>query len=336
MARRERTTALPRRRGREQLHRRRTFLGLAWDESSVRWAILGSASLLLVLVFGILAVNLYRGRWVRPNEVVLSVDGHDVKLRYYSDRLLPFLQQNASSGLSQSLLEQSLLTKLEDEQLTELMAADRGITISDDDIDAAIAEELGVPVGGDGSAFDNLYRQRLKAVAMSDGNYRRLVRADVADARVKEQLKNDLGETSEMITLRSVVLNSEERAKEIQARINAGEDLGTLAQAESLDLTSRQVDGVMQPEPAKLLPESIRTAVEGKAEGTLLGPIQVDTNWWVFRVEKRDPAAVLTDAQKTQLVQLEFDRLLAEKRAAVRIERNLDAGDVRWARDHAN
>lgn len=335
MARRERTTALPRRRGRERVTHRRTFLGIARDERSARWAILGSASLLLVLVFGILTVNFYRGRWVRPNEVVLSVEGQDVKLRYYADRLLPFLQENISGGLSQSLLEQSLLTKLEDEQLTELMAKDRGISISDGDINAAVAADLGVPVGGDGSAFDNLYRERLKTVGMSDGNYRRLIRADVADTRVKEQLTKDLGETSEMITLRSVVLNSEEKAKEIQARINGGEDLGTLAQAESLDLTSRQVDGVMQPEPAKLLPESLRTATEGKAEGTLLGPVQVGSNWWVFKVEKRDPAAVLTDVQKAQLVQLEFDRLLGEKRKGVKIERHLDAGDIRWARDHA-
>ncbi len=336
MARRERTTALPRRRERERTVHRRTFLGVARDERSVRWAILGGASLLAVLVIGILLVNFYRGRWVRPNEAVLSIDGQEVTLKYYADRLLPFLQENASSGLSAALLEQSLLTKLEDETLTELMAKDRGITISDDDLDAAIAEDLGVPVGGDGSAFDNLYRQRLKEVGMSDGNYRRLIRAGVADKRIKAELTRDVGESSALVTLRTVVLNSEESAKTIRARIANGEDMGTLAQTESLDLTSRQSDGVMQPEPVTLLPESLRTAIDGKGEGAVLDPVQVDRNWWVLKVEKRDPAGVLSDAQKTQLVQVEFDRLLAEKRKNASIDRNLDAGDIRWAEDHAS
>lgn len=335
MARRERTTALPRRRERTHVRHGRTFAGITWDERNIRWLILGAASVLLLLVVGVLGYNFYRERWLRPNEVVLQVGSQDVKLSYYADRLPGWFEQNASGGLSQSLLEQQLLNKLEDEELTVLMAEDRGISISSDDIDSAIAGDLGVPVGGDGSSFDNLYRQQLKTLNMSNSNYRRLVRAQVADRLIKEQLAKDIGDTGELITLRTVVLNSEERAKEIAGRINGGEDMGAIAQTESLDLQSRTSDGVMQPEPAALIPEAIRKAVEGKGEGILVEPVLVENNWWVLRVEKRDPAGTLTAGQKDQLAQAEFTKVLEEKRSKTKRERSLDPGDIRWAIEHA-
>lgn len=336
MARRERTTALPRRRERERTaHGGRRFLGMDWDLRHTQLAIIGFPLVLLVLVAGLLGWNWYSDRYVRPAETALRVGDQKVSLSYYSDRLRPWFLENASSTLSPSLLEQSLLVKLEDEALTLLIAEDRGITITDDDITNAIAEELGVKEGGDGSAFDNLYRERLKTTGMSDGNYRRLTRASVADQRIKDQLKAELGETGEFVTLRTVVVDSEEKAAAIQARIAAGEDIGTVAQTDSLDLTSRQLDGLMPGEPPALLPENVRTAIEGKGEGEVFGPVQVDANWWVFRIEKRDPASPYSDVNKQQLADLKFEEILKEKRATTSIEREMSADDFRWAEEHS-
>lgn len=337
MARRERTTALPRRHERTNLgHGGRRVLGMNWDLRHTQLAILGSVVALGVLVFGLFVWNWYNDRYVRPNETILTVAGADVSLRYYTDRLRPWLEANAASGTPSSLLEQSLLVKLEDEELMLLIAQDRGITITDEDVTNAIAEDLGVPVGGDGSQFDNLYRQRLKAVAMSEGNYRRLVKAQVANDRVKAQVTTDIGDTGEFVTLRTIVLSSQEKADEIRAKIAAGEDMGTLAQTESLDLTSRQLDGLMVPDPPGLMPEAVRTAIDGKAEGELLEPVQVQNNWWVFKIEKREPASPYSDNNKSQLANLELVRLLDAKRTATQaeIQRSLGADDIRWAEEH--
>lgn len=335
MARRERTTALPRRRERAYTsHGGRRFLGMDWDMRHTQLTILGLAGALLVFVVGLVAWGWYSDRYVRPNETVLTVGDSEVSLSYYTDRLRGWFEENGTSALSPSLLEQSLLVKLEDEELTLLIAEERGITITDEDVTNSIAEDLGVQSGGDGSAFDSLYRERLKSTGMSDGNYKRLARAQVADERIKEQIAADLGETGEFVTLRTIVLDSEEKATAVRARIAAGEDMGTIAQTESLDLNSRQLDGLMVPEPPALLPESVRTAVEGKGEGEIFDPVQVEQNWWVFKIEKRDPASPYSDVNKQQLADLEFDKLLRDKRAATTIERDMDAGDFRWAEEH--
>lgn len=296
---------------------------------------LSGAAALLLLVVGIFAWRQYDERFVKPNEVVLSVGDSDVKLSYYADRLASFVQQNQSSGLSLAILEQSLLSKLEEEELTIQLAQDRGITISEDDISQSIAAELGVPVGGDGSAYDNLYRQRLKATNMSSSNYRRMVKAQVADKRLREQLTNEIGKTGEMITLRTVVLDTEDKARAILDRVNKGEDMGTIAQTESLDLTSRQADGIMQPEPTALLPEPVRTAIEGKGEGQIGDVVQVANNWWVFKLEKRDPAGTYADAQQQQLADQKLTDIIAQKRASTTIDKSLDPSDIDWAVSHA-
>jgi hypothetical protein len=55
----------------------------------------------------------------------------------------------------------------------------------------------------------------------------------------------------------------------------------------------------------------------------------------VFKIEKRDPASPYSETNKTQLAGLDMDRLLAEKRAATSIHRDMDAGDFTWAEEHS-
>lgn len=329
MARRERTTALPRHRPRPVRHDgSRRILGVDVSEHAMRLGILGLAAVLLVAVIGTLGWRIYDANIRHPKSVILSVGGEQVRLNYYADRLLPWLQENSASGTSTGVLEDQLVTKLEEEELIKLVAAERGITISDADINEGIASSIGV--GTSSGTFDAVYRDKLKTLKMSDASYRRMIAASLANDRLLEQIRTELGSEGEQLELRTVVLPSQEEAEAVLARIKGGEDMGTIAQKESNHLESRQQDGVMQPEPESLLPENIRAAVAGKSAGELLGPVEVERNWWVFRIERRESIAY-TEAQKDQLAQDELDRLVAEKRSNTSIKRSLDAKDVEWA-----
>jgi parvulin-like peptidyl-prolyl isomerase len=337
MARRtERTTALPRPRPRPVAADRRKIGGIAWGEEHLRLGILAGAGALLLLVLGMLGYGWYDNHIATPNKVVLTVGSDQFKLNYYADRLYQFVQANQTSGDSVTLLEQQLLTNLEDEALTIQLAQERGVNLSDDEITKQIASELGVPVGGPGSSFDTLYRQRLKTTKMSDANYRRLAEATLAKARLLDQVTNEVGDTGDMLSIRAVVSNSKDNGDAVLTRVKNGEDLGGVAQSDSTDLQSRQNDGLMLPEPPALLPDNIRTAIEGKQAGSdLFGPIQVQTDWWVFRVDKRDPTGQYSDAQKSQLAQAKLDETIKAKRASTRIVRKLSASDVVWAEKHS-
>ena len=300
----------------------------------MRFSILGGVAALLLLVLGTLGYRLYDNNFAQPRSTVLTVGGQTVSLRYYTDRLFKFASDNQSSGQSLPLLEQALLAKLEDEELTVLLAKSNGISISEEDITNQIAVELGVPVAGAGSSFDTLYRDKLKTTKMSDGHYRRLTRVTIANDRLLDKFEKDGGTTGETVAVRAVVSKSKVTADAVLARIKAGEDMGTVAQTESIDLNSRQKDGVLDPQPVALLPESIRSALAAVKDGEIVGPVDADGNFWVLKVENRDAQGILSTTNIRQLAQLKLDNAIKELKTTTNTKRSLDSSDTKWAESH--
>jgi hypothetical protein len=307
-----------------------------FGEREQRLALLGAAIVLilgLIIGFGWMKYQ----DWKQPDKTILSVQDQKFSLRYYSDRLFLAAQAAQSTGQSNlAILEQTLLGDLENEALARIVATEKGITVSEDDVTAEIASQLGVPAGGSGSSFDVLYRQRLTSTKMSDGAYRTFTRAQVYQSKLKDQLVKEMGDTGEKVTLRTVVSASKADADKVFARVSGGEDLGTVAQTESADSTSRQQDGLQTPEPTLLLPDAIQAAIKDKPEGTeLFGPIDVAGNFWVFRIEKRDASATYSDTEKSQLGDLLVKNALTAKKPQVTIKRNINSDDYAWATKHA-
>lgn len=336
MARRDRTTGLPR-----TVRPRASAAAPArvrWTERHTRFAILGTAVVLLLVVVGAIGYRIYDQQIGRPNKVILRVDTETAKLSYYADRLQPFVRENAGSGFSLEVLEEELLNKLEREALTVLLAREQGIDLSDDAVTAFIASQLGTTPGGTGSTFDTLYRQQLRTLGVSNDTFRKLKRAELADTKLKEGLKAGIGSAGEQVTLRVVVLRDLPAARAIYDRIVAGEDMSTVAQTESLHPQSRQNAGLFSPEPIELLPQAVRAAIEGKGEGALFAPVQVETAWWVFRIESIAEVEY-SQAQITQLADVRLTEQVRARRselqAAGKFRRNLSASDIDWARKHA-
>lgn len=338
MARRERTSALPRPRPRDSQQRARGGRAILTTEESLRLLILGGAALLLVIVLGLFAWNWYNQTFRVPEKVILQVGDERFKLKYYADRLFPYAQAVVGSGVNLGLAEQQLLTELENEAIVNAIARERGITVTPDEVTNEIASQLGVPAGGAGTTFDNLYRQRLQSLSMSDAHYRRWVEAQVYRKKLKDAILAEIGDTTEMVTLRTIITTTEEEARAALARIQAGEDMGTVAQTTSKDLNSRQKDGIMDPEPPRLLPEAVRAAIEGKQAGPdIIGPVQLaNGDWWILQIEKRDPQATPSETQKSQLADLQITEAIREKRATIPIRRTITSADIRWAEEHAN
>jgi len=331
MARRERTTGLPRARGPKPAKAAPRF-----GEREQRLTALGLIGLLIVVLLGMFGWRYYDDHFRLPHKTVLSVAGQKYSLQYYSDRLFLAATQQQGSGTNISILQQTVLTDLENEAVIIALAKEKGITVSDEEITNEVANQLGVPVGGAGSSFDTLYRQRLKSVKMSDSAYRRYTEAQVYQQKLSTAFQEQTGDKTEMITLRTVVSASQEQANTVLALAKTNADFGSIAQTESTDLASRQKDGLMDPEPARLLPDAIRTAITDKTAGAeILGPVQVQTNWWVFKIESRDPDGTLSETQKSQLAGLLVQDAVKERRASVKIDTNISSSDYKWANDHA-
>ena len=333
MTRRDRTTGLPAPQPRGRASSQATGAAGFISNRLGQFAVIGTAVIALLVVVGFFAYEWYDENIAQPGKVILSVDEEDFTLSYYADRLVPFAQANQFTDLG--IAAQSLMVKFEEEGLAVSAARERGIELTDDEITEAIAVTLGVPVGGQGSAFDIRYRQELRTLGISDSHYRQLSAAAEADRRLREELLVEIGETGEVLLLRVIATNTAEQALAVRARIESGEDMGSIAQTESIHLQSRHQDGLLITPPS-LLSGELQEVLVGVAITELAGPVQVDNGFWVLRLERTDPEGTYTPEQLDQLLALRFGEVLAETRTQVTVDRDFTSGDVDWAVAHAD
>ncbi|HET7738789.1 MAG TPA: peptidylprolyl isomerase [Tepidiformaceae bacterium] len=339
MARRERTTGLPRQpRQVRRVHTGRTFLGVPINDATIRLGVLGFAGALLIVVTGLLGWQWYSNTFVRPDKVVLSVGDRETSLRYYADRLYQFSLANPTVTAT---LSQQLLNKLQEEDVTVLLARQEGIDLSEDAITRAIGLDL---AGADatepltGADYLQALKTRLDTLGYSESVYRRIYEASLANDGLIEQFKTEIGDTAESVSYRVVAVETEDEANEVLDLVRGGDSIGTIAQARSLDVESRQNDGLVEAQPLELLPEAFIAAFEGKVAGDLLDPFEVEGVWFAIQVETIDPEGALDDAKKTDLAQKRLDEAIAEHQTLLtsqgQITRDLSAGDFEWAVDH--
>lgn len=333
MTRRDRTTGKPRHRPKQAAERAGTRR-MAWTAGYTRFVILGVAALLLVAVLGLVGYRWYDDNIGKPRETVLQVEDQSFSLGYFTDRLGAFSVSNPN--LREGFREPALLTRIEEEAVMVRMAEERGYDLSDQAVFEHIAEDLGVEYGGADSPFDSLYRSRLRQSGLSESDYRRLSRAGLAEQLLIDEITENLGETGETYELRVILLRDEESAEEVVARIEDGEDMETVAGEASLDPQSREEGGMLPPTPPRLLPEVVQDAAESAGEGGLVGPLDVEGNWWVFRVEDIDEAGTIAQADRETLAARELEDLIEEAKENLDIERSLSDEQIRWAYRNAS
>ncbi len=332
MTRRDRTTGLPLpRRG---LRRRaRASDGGFLASRAARFAVVGVAVAALLLVAGLLVFNWFDQSVARPRKVVLRVGAEEFTLSYYAARLPGF--SRAGGGASGLLLTQELLGQLEREGLAAALAAERGVVPAEADVLEAIAASLGVAwSAGRDSPFDARYRQELRDSGMGDADYRRRAAARETARLLLESVRAETPARGELLRLRVVALASEEAARAVLERVAAGEDIGAIAQVESTDDASRQVDGILRSPPA-LLAAPLREALAAAAEGELLGPLEADGRFWVARLDGREADAPYTEVQIDELAALRLEEALAAARDRIPVERDFTTDDASWAIDEA-
>ena len=334
MARRsDRTTGLPRPRRRERPPSRgRTVAGIPWNDRSVHLAVISAAAALLAIVVMLAAASVYHDRWGHGREVILRVGTEEFTLNYFADRYFDYATSSPTGAVT---IDIGLMGQLEREGILLLLARERGVDLSDAAIDRQIAADLGIVVGGDGTTFDRAVRNELRTSQMSLATYRRKEEARAAETGLRASLREEVGTRGELLTLRVVVLSTKDAADNVRQRILAGENMGTIAQTESIDLVSKAEDGLREPTPPDLLEAVIKEALAGKGTGETVGPVPVnDSEYWVIRVEARDTGDY-SDIQASDLAGIRLDQVVAAKRATTTIRRSADAGDLTWASEKA-
>lgn len=114
------------------------------------------------------------------------------------------------------------------------------------------------------------------------------------------------------VVLSRIIVDNRELAEELHTQIEEGTSFEQLAREYSL-ADDKIVNGMMGPVSRGTMPDKLRAAVDVADSGDILGPIQLEERYGLFRLEQLLPAS-LEDTQLKQALQNElFEKWLAEK-----------------------
>ncbi|MCL6432610.1 MAG: peptidylprolyl isomerase [Leptolyngbyaceae cyanobacterium HOT.MB2.61] len=137
------------------------------------------------------------------------------------------------------------------------------------------------------------------------------LKAVVTEARIQEHfIERKL--FYDRVVLSRIVVPSQDMADELHSQIMEGASFEQLAREYSI-ADEKVANGMMGPVSRGTMPDTLRAAIDSASPGELVGPIQVENHWAIFRVEQFIPAT-LEDAPLRQAMQNElFERWVAEK-----------------------
>lgn len=145
-----------------------------------------------------------------------------------------------------------------------------------------------------------------------DSNFKiEKLKSVVADAKLQEYFI-ERKVFLDRVVLSRIIVENQDLADELKIQIQEGVSFEELAQEHSI-ADDRVSNGMMGPVSRGTMPDAIRAAIDSAEPGDLVGPIEVEQRWALFRVEQVIPAT-MDNQQLRQTLQNElFERWLSEK-----------------------
>jgi parvulin-like peptidyl-prolyl isomerase len=178
---------------------------------------------------------------------------------------------------------QWVLNLMIEQVLIEQAAAEEGITVTDDELQATIdslREEIG----------DEDFNAWLEKEGMSLEQMRERLRSDMIATKMANRIAESVPQTADHVHARHILLATREEAERILSQLEAGEDFATLAREHSNDVSTRDVGGDLGffP-PGVLTSDAVETAAFALQPGQVSGVVESELGFHVVQVVERMP-----------------------------------------------
>lgn len=242
-----------------------------------------------------------------PRPLAATVNGEPIYLEAYESELA--IQEVQFSGLDPRKVA---LEKLIEDLLIAQEAARRGIGISPEEVDAAIAETV-AKIGPEA------YQLWLAENGYTEATFHDAVAAELLRTRVLEDVTADVGDSAEFVRARVIQTDSAEDAAEVVFQLQGGGDFVTLLDLYSTDPNKATTRGDIGWFTRGMLtvPE-LEDAAFALPTGAFSDVISVTTGittYYVVLVTDRDPARPYTAVQQQRLINEVATAWLEETRA---------------------
>jgi len=273
------------------------------DERRVQVILRIAIALVAVVVVGIGAFGYYQTSVKPKGESVIRVGDRAFDMGYMERRLRYTIRnanpedlvlRNANSAVA------TILQDVSDEELDRRGAAELGISVSEDEIDAEIRLRLRVPETADTSVFAEAYRNEVRQSGLHPSEYREVVAARLLEEKLRQRFRAQIPATTEQIRLRDILVQQTELQKVLD-RLKAGEDFAAVASEVSLDTTTKDKGGEMDWQPRGGMPPEAESAVFSLAVGQVSEPVYLSGGYYLYQVLEKAADMQVTSEQSQQI-----------------------------------
>jgi hypothetical protein len=292
--------------------------------------LLAGLGLLVILAIALIGYGYYNDRIKPKHETVFTVGGRSYSYADLEHRVDSEIKSGAfdTSDLQNSI--SSLVLKMQTEELTRLTAKGKGITATDEEIDKAMLDDLGLGDTTPRSTLADGVQRQLNFLGLSLNQYREVMKTQVLEQKLKDGIATTVPAEGEQVDLLIIQTATKDAAQQALDRIKAGEEFQDVAQQVSVHET-KAVGGEFGWTPRGLLPKDIEDQVF-----SLSGLSEVyedDLGFFLFETRDKQTRAI-DDSLKERIVQSELNSMLLATRDSVGVTNKLTVGQVRDLASH--
>lgn len=246
-----------------------------------------------------------------PEPLAALVNGEPITLAEYDKEMARCRAGLASVNANPDECAARVLQSLIEQAVVEQSATANGLTVSEGEVDNALAEittQSGGPETHTAWLAANLYTADEFRVALRD---------ELLRAKAAAQVLASVPPTAEQVRAQMILVGDEITAQKLLTQLLAGADFASLAVQFSMDLSSRAAGGDLGWFPRGLLttPE-IEDAAFALNAGEISGVIVTGLGFAIVQTLERDPARALNPSAEqllqTRAWQTWLERLVAE------------------------
>jgi parvulin-like peptidyl-prolyl isomerase len=238
-------------------------------------------------------------------EAAMAGQGFDLEGEEGEARLAQMRRQVLDSMIEQVLIEQA--------------AAQEGVVISEEELEAAIQESI---EEGEGRAS---FEEWLRASNLTYEDFKEGLRFQLLAQAIFERVTSSVPTTVEQVHARHILVETEEEAQAILTRLQAGEDFAALARERSQDENTRETGGDLGFfSRGQLISSEVEEVAFALSPGQISGVVRSQFGYHIVQVLEKVPDRPLPPEILNALKEQTFARWMQEQWEGATIERFIE------------
>jgi parvulin-like peptidyl-prolyl isomerase len=216
-------------------------------------------------------------------------------------------------------MRRQVLDAMIEQVLIAQAAVREGVAISDEALEAAV--QASIEEGGGQASFE----EWLQASDLTYDDFKEEFRFQLLAQAIFERIADSVPATGEQVRARHIVVNMEEEAQAILARLEAGEDFAALARERSQDENTREAGGDLGFfHRGQLTSPELEEAAFALEPGQISGVVRTQFGYHVVQTLERAADVPLPSELRNSLREQAFAAWMQEQWEGATVERFID------------